>query len=132
MNCVSPGGFYDGQDPRFVERYAARTFLGRMAGLGDLGGVIVFPASDASAYITGTNIPVDGGYTAEMRIIGQTNGMPDVWGCILMLLSVRIEPPHCRNTVCSQGKSKPNPSFAMEFELHWNRRARYTLATAAV
>jgi NAD(P)-dependent dehydrogenase (short-subunit alcohol dehydrogenase family) len=65
VNCVSPGGFYDGQDPKFVERYSARTFLGRMAGEDDLGGVIVFLASDASAYITGANIPVDGGYTAK-------------------------------------------------------------------
>lgn len=65
VNAVSPGGFYDGQDARLVERYAARTFLGRMAGEDDLGGVIVFLASDASAYITGANIPVDGGYTAK-------------------------------------------------------------------
>jgi NAD(P)-dependent dehydrogenase (short-subunit alcohol dehydrogenase family) len=65
VNCVSPGGFYDGQDARFVERYAARTLLGRMAGENDLGGAIVFLASDASAYITGANIPVDGGYTAK-------------------------------------------------------------------
>jgi NAD(P)-dependent dehydrogenase (short-subunit alcohol dehydrogenase family) len=65
VNAVSPGGFYDGQDARLVERYSARTFLGRMAGEEDLGGVIVFLASDASAYITGANIPVDGGYTAK-------------------------------------------------------------------
>jgi NAD(P)-dependent dehydrogenase (short-subunit alcohol dehydrogenase family) len=65
VNAVSPGGFYDGQDARLVERYSARTFLGRMAGEEDLGGVIVFLASDASGYITGANIPVDGGYTAK-------------------------------------------------------------------
>jgi NAD(P)-dependent dehydrogenase (short-subunit alcohol dehydrogenase family) len=65
VNCVSPGGFYDGQDDRLVQRYSARTFLGRMAGEEDLGGVIVFLASDASTYITGANIPVDGGYTAK-------------------------------------------------------------------
>lgn len=65
VNTVSPGGFFDGQDPRLVERYSARTFLGRMAGEDDLGGVIVFLASDASTYITGANIPVDGGYTAK-------------------------------------------------------------------
>lgn len=65
VNAISPGGFFTDQDPRFVERYNARTFLGRMANDTDLSGVIIFLASDASAYITGTNIPVDGGYTAK-------------------------------------------------------------------
>ena len=62
---VTPGGFFAEQDPRFVDRYNARTFLGRMANETDLKGVIVFLASDASAYVTGANIPVDGGYTAK-------------------------------------------------------------------
>jgi len=53
------------QDSKFVERYNERTFLGRMADGGDIKGVVVFLASDASAYITGANIPVDGGYTAK-------------------------------------------------------------------
>jgi len=65
VNIVSPGGFFNKQDPVFVARYNARTFLGRMAGQTDLMGVTVFLASDASAYITGANIPVDGGYTAK-------------------------------------------------------------------
>lgn len=65
VNTVSPGGFYNGQDPVFVERYEKRTFLGRMADEKDLKGVVVFLASDASAYITGANIPVDAGYTAK-------------------------------------------------------------------
>jgi NAD(P)-dependent dehydrogenase (short-subunit alcohol dehydrogenase family) len=64
-NVVSPGGFFNNQDQRFVERYEKRTFLGRMANETDLKGAIVFLASDASAYITGANIPVDGGYTAK-------------------------------------------------------------------
>jgi NAD(P)-dependent dehydrogenase (short-subunit alcohol dehydrogenase family) len=65
VNVVSPGGFYSGQDEKFVKRYNARTFLGRMANETDLKGVIVFLASDASAYITGTNIMVDAGYSAK-------------------------------------------------------------------
>ena len=65
VNAVSPGGFFNNQDPRFVERYNARTFVGRMANETDLKGAIVFLASDASTYITGANIPVDGGYTAK-------------------------------------------------------------------
>ena len=65
VNAISPGGFFDRQDERFVRRYEARTFLGRMAGETDLKGAIVFLASDASAYVTGVNIPIDGGYTAK-------------------------------------------------------------------
>ena len=64
-NCVSPGGLYaDGMEPIFVQQYNDRTFLGRLASETDLMGIIVFLASDASLYITGTNIPVNGGYTA--------------------------------------------------------------------
>ncbi len=65
VNCISPGGLYAGQNERFVERYNKRTFLGRMANGEDIKGVVIFLASDASAYITGANIVVDGGYTAK-------------------------------------------------------------------
>lgn len=65
-NCVSLGGFQTEDHPEvFVKRYSDRTFLGRMANDEDVMGIIVFLASDASAYITGANIPVDGGYTGK-------------------------------------------------------------------
>lgn len=65
-NCISPGGFQTPNQPdQFVRQYSDRTFLGRLANSTDLKGIIVFLASDASVYVTGTNIPVDGGYTAK-------------------------------------------------------------------
>jgi NAD(P)-dependent dehydrogenase (short-subunit alcohol dehydrogenase family) len=65
VNAISPGGFFNNQDASFVKRYNARTFLGRMADETDLKGGIVYLASDASAYVTGANIMVDGGYTCK-------------------------------------------------------------------
>ena len=65
-NVLELGGFYDGsQHDAFVERYNKATCLGRMANETDIMGSIIFLASDASAYITGAVIPVDGGYTAK-------------------------------------------------------------------
>jgi len=66
VNCISPGGLQTPDQPKeFVKNYSARTQLGRMANSTDLKGIITFLGSSASAYITGTNIPVDGGYTAK-------------------------------------------------------------------
>lgn len=65
-NCIHPGGFQMPDQPeRFVRQYSDRTVLGRMANATDVKGIIVFLASDASLYVTATNIPVDGGYVAK-------------------------------------------------------------------
>ena len=65
-NCLSPGGFQEDSHPdAFVRQYNERTCLGRMANSTDLMGCVVFLASDASLYLTGANIPVDGGYTVK-------------------------------------------------------------------
>ena len=62
VNAISPGGIFRGQDKKFVERYEARTPLGRMAVEDDIRGAISFLATDLSMYITGQNIAVDGGW----------------------------------------------------------------------
>ncbi len=62
VNSISPGGITRGQAPAFVARYEARTPLGRMATEDDFRGAIVFLVSDLSAYVTGQNISVDGGW----------------------------------------------------------------------
>jgi NAD(P)-dependent dehydrogenase (short-subunit alcohol dehydrogenase family) len=64
VNAITPGGIARGQAPAFVERYVARTPLGRMATETDMIGAVAYLASDLSAYVTGQNIAVDGGWTA--------------------------------------------------------------------
>ena len=64
-NVLNLGGFFNNQPELFVKRYCAKTFLNRMANENDIMGSVVFLASDASSYITGAAIAVDGGYSAK-------------------------------------------------------------------
>ena len=64
VNALSPGGVEGGQDEAFKRKFVGRVPLGRMAVARDLGGPLIFLASDASSYVTGVELLVDGGYTA--------------------------------------------------------------------
>jgi NAD(P)-dependent dehydrogenase (short-subunit alcohol dehydrogenase family) len=64
VNSISLGGVKDNQDSNFIKNYSYKTMVGRMANKNDYNGTIVYLSSNASSYMTGSNIVIDGGWTA--------------------------------------------------------------------
>ena len=61
VNAISPGGVYNNQPEEFVQRLTQLIPMGRMADLDEWQGAVLFLVSDASSYVTGINLAIDGG-----------------------------------------------------------------------
>ena len=64
VNAISPGGIKDKQPKSFITRYNQKCPLGRMGEVDDIIGALIYLASDASGYMTGQNLCIDGGWTS--------------------------------------------------------------------
>jgi NAD(P)-dependent dehydrogenase (short-subunit alcohol dehydrogenase family) len=64
VNTLTLAGVFNGQDERFLKKYNDKVPLGRMANASDYNGAVLFLASEASAYMTGANLVIDGGFSA--------------------------------------------------------------------
>jgi NAD(P)-dependent dehydrogenase (short-subunit alcohol dehydrogenase family) len=64
VNCLVPGGVSSGQNEAFLQRYSQRVPMARMAHADEMVPALLYLASDASSYVTGQVLAVDGGWTA--------------------------------------------------------------------